>query len=139
MNVWDTLPAGAELDMMVAEQVLGKKRGRCPGAIEETDGGFVCDSCFRSWDFGEELKAEHDFVPDPYSTSITAAWALVERYQLHVGPGYSVEHEKWIAGVSGWTFEGIGDEDGRGDTAPVAICRAALEVARVRIEKGMTP
>jgi hypothetical protein len=64
----------------------------------------------------------------PYSTDVAAAWQVVERMrargfalELHYEFGWS---RQWVADFSndGWLSTG----EQLGDTAPLAICRAAL-------------
>ena len=105
--------AGRELDALVAEKVmechlirfingLGNLDIRCgcsPDQHNEQDGaccGFLCD----------------------YSTSIDAAWEMVEK----LAGTFRLEYEKY----SGWNCE-LGLGSCHADTAPLAICLAALQ------------
>ena len=107
--------AGRELDALIAEKVMGwsdlawndsftRVHGREPGKLRGTDGRRV--------------------VP-LYSTEISAAWEVLER----AGPsgwGRGVEHVVTEGHTVFWQAY-IGVAFGRGDTAPHAICLAALE------------
>lgn len=109
--------AGRELDAEVAERVFGFKVVRDPNDID--------------------LIAQDDsFVPTrrvpPYSTDIAAAWLVVEklsdRFHCRIKTPF-MAGEKYFAGftplgVTGWN--GRPDHEGSGDTAPLAICLAAL-------------
>jgi len=112
------LKAGRTLDALVAERVMGIEH-RCARQPNGMRFDIVCPVCD---------TAEH------YSTDITAAWAVVET--LHgrmtiMGPG-AVEIFDKGERVSQWTCAFM-DEDGypdyfaEADTAPLAICLAALK------------
>jgi hypothetical protein len=60
------------------------------------------------------------YLPPDYSTDIAAAWPLVEKLNLTVEPW------KGIWKVTRWDRDGSG-RFALGETAPEAICRAALE------------
>jgi len=65
-----------------------------------------------------------DFVPLPkYSTDIAAAWEVVEEMELVVGYGLLY---KWHVRNS-WEDD-LASVHTNADTAPLAICRAALKV-----------
>lgn len=130
------MPAGAALDALVAERVLKQPperwRSRCyverhnfddyeydPQSHVESGWCYTCRACVG--DLGGKL-------PPPVSTDMTAAWRLAEHAALfqseparRFGAG---RYEKW----------GVVQDDGDGawtivaeaDTAPLAICRAAL-------------
>lgn len=76
--------------------------------------------------------ASHPFAPVPhYSTDIAAAWEVVERLRADHGD-YSVivcwahETQQWVCSdFDSMTWEGAGE------TAPLAICRAALKAVGV--------
>jgi hypothetical protein len=122
------MPAGQALDILVAERVMGyKDDGSWPHQVTDEDGGTG------------------DRLPE-YSTSIAAAWEVVEKMatrgiwmavsDMRHGR-YTIEH---AAPWSGWwatwmrtdrstdltEVEGDHDWAATGDTAPLALCRAAL-------------
>lgn len=142
----DKMESGPEMDALIAEKVMGL----IPCASR-----FYMPLIAGAWD---EIHCEHIdagksgicFDPDPdkvprYSTSIATAWKVVEKVaQLNA--------EK----KEGWGSFDLGDriKDGKveyyaifsgknlpnsnevsADTAPLAICRAALK-ATLGIEKG---
>jgi hypothetical protein len=82
---------------------------------------------------GKRLSKPYWVAPS-YSTDIAAAWPLVERFRLTVGhvlddPGNNL----WAA----WRGSGVDRCVGHGQSAPEAICRAAL--ASISNPKEGTP
>jgi hypothetical protein len=114
MNI-DTMPAGQELDALVAEKVMG------------------WDIHFKDPELrgGKEHWRDHErstnWLPEQWcpSSDISAAWEVLEKVQ-DVG---SLER----FGGFGWRCEvhsvspNFVDCAAEGDTAPLAICRAALK------------
>lgn len=113
--------AGRELDALVAEKVMGWKRyGRRNSGTWTAPGGFNASA--GSW--------------PTYSTDIAAAWEVVE----------AMQKKAWVTEVSadcfvdgrpaGFTAHCWYDDDSRhyatADTAPLAICRAALQAMEAR-------
>lgn len=81
------------------------------------------------------------FVPDdepapdearfpPYSADITAAWGVVERLRLGIEPSYMPG--KWYC----WA-PGKKTDRAVADTAPLAICLAALHALGVEVEEDV--
>ena len=117
------LPAGRELDRIVGERIIGcrirhqRKRDLydlvIPGGVDQVD---FC-----------EPGGPWGAVPH-YSTSIEAAWQVVEKLrtirqhvQVHANNGW---------GCSAWNVrkvDAVGLVAGTAETAPLAICRAALK------------
>ena len=131
------MEAGREFDTLVAEKVMGHSM---PDFIPEHALGLYLagtpihyDSwtCVCRYDEGDTLK----WVPDPYSSDISAAWQVVEKM---IGQEYNFELSSALAYTTGGEFEGAnwyvaftgGLEDKTYDTArltaPSAICVAAL-------------
>ena len=124
-NTTTTLPAGRELDALVAEKVMGWVRGRRYG---NGNGEWIIDgktSVSRTW----------DSTPS-YSTSIAAAWEVVEKMR---NTKEAPDETYWVltdCAGSGWRAEilqVLTENDaphqvayGVGDTLPLAICLAAL-------------
>ncbi len=121
MTDYDSLPAGAELDQLVAERVLGQKAGILNG------------KCRVIPDYGCCLTHGEMFAP---STCVQDAWKVV--MHLRATRFFAINltaHTKitgsWMAGC-----DDLGDarEDdfemmnvcAIADTAPLAICRVAL-------------
>ena len=122
MTPYADMPAGAEMDRLVAEKVMGWRPA--PGTyLNEHGDEFSCelwvwDGYKDDRDFAQEVKRWHP------STNIAHAWEVVERL---------------CEGDSRWAFSlsRDGDNDyhakffgpvslGVAAKAPLAICRAAL-------------
>lgn len=72
----------------------------------------------------------------PFTTDIASAWQVVERMEAL---GYQWIADRWEEGPIGWTFDKCVDGrlssgHGHADSAPAAICAAAL--AAVRADRG---
>ena len=129
------LPAGRELDALIAEKVMGlppeQWRHDAPGC--EDIYYNVCNRCGLSQNSKSDAEFYQERCPEPapYSTDIAAAWLVVEKLRLAVVSGDDPKdgsHGYW-AGVP--VPLGGNMEDWRGaDTAPLAICRAALAAAQ---------
>lgn len=107
--------AGRELDALIAEKVMGLK----VDYEFEGFGGLRVPSLVDKYD-------EWGYLPD-YSTDISAAWQVVEKF-------YSMKLDKYSNGQE-WRCYLVGVRDGKNadatgvaDTAPLAVCRAALLV-----------
>lgn len=116
-----TLEAGRELDALVAEKIFGWQRRPFECNAEQrvvVPPGWT-DFSSRYW-WGKDINSQ---VP-AYSTEIGAAWQVAECFdevQLWKGPhGWSCRMER---GEDEHVQHG---EALRADTAPLAICRAAL-------------
>lgn len=109
----ENLKAGPELNALVAEKVMGLP------VKQFADGTWLQDD-------GSAIE--------PYSTDIAAAWEVVKRTRNTVGQGFAViecssyEIGWWIAGWFDWR-EGPYEHEksARAETAPFAICKAALK------------
>lgn len=110
-------PASRDLDRLVAEKVMKQVRsGDCP------IGDFNCPGIWTSRD-------ECWWAPclPCYSKDIAAAWEVVKRLRatgcaVHIGT-HNNGHE-WTVRASRGCLRA--SWEGHGDTAPLAICRAAL-------------
>ena len=120
-----------ELDALVAVKVMGfywegKPRGHQylyqPGGKQAGIKERGKEPCY----FGNSQFGK-PYLPD-YSTSISDAWLVVEEMR---GRGLDVRVESFQQdeGVVIWEAE-VGDKWSDCDTAPEAICMAALEVCR---------
>lgn len=121
---YDEMPAGKALDILVAEQVFGwtgiDKRWVAMGRSHAT-----------GWPEGDTSRGHAD-VPD-YSKDIAAAWKVLEKTFINHGTVARLSS----SGEWGCTIGRLGSvHDGRGDTAPLAICRAALKAARHDVIEG---
>jgi hypothetical protein len=116
-----TLEAGRELDTLVAEKVMGWTKWRSPVVPR----GSAEPDC---WLTNDRTSPTFKIAHWSPSTDIACAWQVVERMrdrgfalELHYEFGCSIQ---WVADFSndGWSSTG----EQLGDTAPLAICRAAL-------------
>ena len=139
----DGMVAGRELDALVAEKVMGEdvstwdahKWGPCAYVNDfYPEGSKYCSHCDRVWYNGSPeppVPCEARWI-STYSTSIAAAWEVVEKLKadglmvdlLTVG---DVKDPSWCV-----TVEDLVDEDGmwfstHESEAPLAICLAALK------------
>lgn len=104
----DAMPAGRELDALVAEQVLGKKvelYRLCPVPYHR-------------------FKDTEQGIPY-YSTDIAAAWEVVEKVQ-RINGRFRVDIVGPCQGSDEYSVGFLPMLSGYG-TAPLAICRAALK------------
>jgi len=117
------LPPGRELDALVAEKVMGQKLPLGPSEEARSVG---------PWFHGEGA------VCPSYSTDIAAAWQVVEKFQqtgLAVFSFWTGQYPGYTANLNCETADGKWRYfTADADTAPLAICRAALlaEVDRLR-------
>jgi hypothetical protein len=117
-----TMEAGRKMDALIAEKVFGYVRMHYPD--ENTWGERSYDDKFPSCDCFRQVPSRD------YSTDIAAAWEVVEKFshqatnELARKQGFS----HWQLNSypdSGWACR-IGSLSAHADTAPLAICRAAL-------------
>jgi hypothetical protein len=109
----DALPAGREFDAVIAERAMGMRPA------------------------GERMMGWSDdaqWEPLPkYSTEIAAAWLLLEKFNLNVWQNQKPEFDQFNGGR--WNanyWDQFPYALGKADTAPMAICRAALKIAERR-------
>jgi len=141
-----SLPAGLELDAIVAERVMGllTVKERWPIAwhtgkalsIDPEDVALWRDCLF----IGSQTNSEGDRHTVPhYSTSITAAWEVVEKLKstfTRDRSGRAIGFDLNYSSIFNvWSVNLIVDEMGPveridGSTAPLAICRAAVKAVR---------
>jgi hypothetical protein len=119
------MPAGTWLDLVIAE-LLGAEV--CMARLRTDTNRFAeplwCRRCQEDA-VGQRLSGEHHKPPRPYSTDPAAAWAVVEEmHRRGLEPGISSWPPPWEcawkdrrSGSRIWLYA---------DTAPLAICRAAL-------------
>lgn len=141
------LEAGRDLDALVAEKVMGlvpgKDFGKWPAHVWQLDddgeidtfaydgdnhNGPVCTLCDYLYCHHCGPPTERCYKPPPaYSKYIITAWQVVEKMQ----PLYDVTVTRSFGNDKPWEcyfhFAGEGEFYGSGETAPLAICRAALE------------
>ena len=129
---YDMMPAGHELDTLIAVKVMGLHK--------ELEEGFG-PGMFDVWRTAKGYKcSQHG--PPPYSTSIEAAWTLTERLKEHESQNglFRLEYDKvnktWWAGFPLFSppqRTDTGFPSSRAfavaETAPLAISRVALMVS----------
>lgn len=112
-----TRDAGRELDALVAEKVMGWK----PCVTQDHPGWVYFDS-----------GAGGGKIAPAFSTDIAAAWEVVEK----LSPRYAIRILNDATPGPSWCCEmahGYGNDiEVEAETAPLAICRAALEAIEVR-------
>jgi hypothetical protein len=111
---------GRDLDALVEERVMGRTL-RGPRRADTLSFPLKAGAVFH------DLPAEE---PPPYSTSIEAAWELVEHLGEHRGFWFRLEKQASLPGLWFAAFReaGLDDEDTAVSvTAPHAICLAALK------------
>ncbi len=129
-------PAGSDLDELVFVRVMGWERHAF-----HYPGDFVRPEAWQRYEKGRHMAhlirnhewTRGDHVPK-YSTDIAAAWQVVEklkeRAQVHLlgGPDDEGGCEEWTCGIMSFGYRPFQDQkwNGRAETAPLAICRAAL-------------
>ena len=114
----DTMPAGREMDALVDIEIMGLDVCVCKYVLEwlyrlPFDSLDPCHQCGKPF-------AKHR------STSIAAAWEVVEKFRkeetpMEVTSGFFGPYSCRIASNHGWLAMV------QADTAPLAICRAALK------------
>ena len=115
MNI-DTMEAGNDMDMLIAEKVMG----------------WTELHLHRFGQAGTFLVGDHDGkelcqVPH-YSTDIAAAWQVVDKMCIHTIRrviNYAPDSPAL------WSAEIYYDDPGIGETVQLAICRVALKAAEI--------
>ncbi len=159
----DALPAGRELDALVAEQVMGwecvHRMTLLPKEIwvaeaerefeaeygTKPPSGWAMDQTWADYSGDHPPKwcekcqkrpsqfQSGQYVLRPYSTSIGAAWEVVEKLNKKFHLRLISPFEPGEPYFAGFSPHGMTGWDGRphfeagADTAPLAICRAALK------------
>jgi len=114
----EDMKAGRELDALVAEKVMGWKKVKWLGDYDWRDKDGEQPYTVRAW--------------NP-STDIAAAWQVVEKIQERQGRDRFIIYLSSYWGTNSWVYkcefimETVNKSvDGFADTAPLAICLAAL-------------
>lgn len=130
------LPAGEALDALVAERVMHlppeQWRSRCYVERHSFDNYEFDGTDEHGWCYTcrECVGAVGGKVPPRFSTDIAAAWTVVEHLTASTGGliGYGFQLTDCRPGL-GWLADFQAPTRGNrgpGETAPLAICRAAL-------------
>jgi len=111
-----TMEAGREMDALVAEKVMGHTVGR----------DATLETFYPQYTTTVETSEGFTILAH-YSTDISAAWRIVEKFKSDARIGISMAD--YTNGGYCFTFFGPGNFDEYecdAPTAPLAICRAAL-------------
>jgi hypothetical protein len=125
MNIGE-MPAGREIDVLIAEKVFGYDM-----ASTERHSGKDCRKCFGSREDGYYGWVDHKIEPLEYSDDIAAAWGVVEKL-IEIAQAVDVWWDD--AYPKEWEAECITKDDShyaQAETAPLAICRLALKAVDV--------
>jgi hypothetical protein len=122
------MKAGRELDALIAEKVMGI----------ETEYRKPCPSDERDW-LMVKGGGRYEFVPS-YSTDIKCAWLVVEKLRRQ---GIFLSVIPQIDNYAVYVWSNVGESDKyntyplgtlEAETAPLAICLAALKACGVEVE-----
>lgn len=127
MNI-DDMPAGREMDALVAEKVMAWTSVRTGKKYDASDFDDL---------YGQSLGGFDWRCPVPgYSTDIAAAWKVVEYLRKRKEPyGAQLDHIEernqsegiWVVQFCAKYNEAWWHAHAYADTVPLAICRAALK------------
>lgn len=114
-----SMQAGRELDLLIAEKVMGFDRWNARVDPMNRNGE---PQYYMGYPHG------HDFAPE-YSTDLTAAMQVAMKLMQRPDDGFWLyaeltEPDLWLAGFENMEVERVSDT---GETLPLAICRAALK------------
>lgn len=124
---WRTLPAGAELDVLIAERVLGWSNCHI-GLTYRKAMGIPPEYLAK-----QPPDRTINFPCHHYSQAIGCAWEVVEamenrgfRLQLDSGGQARDKTQPWTAALVPPELHWMADPRQSANTAPLAICRAAM-------------
>ena len=113
----DEMQAGPEINMLIAERVMGWRQSSLPGVFIDEDERF--------WGVTDEMPTSRQFNP---STDIAAAWQVVEKLNLLENKILTKNEDgKYIVCDIAFFGEWPDYYAGASELAPLAICRAALK------------
>lgn len=118
----ENMPAGNEIDKLIGEKVMGLCAHEWKFVPHDDDDGVyrICQKChLEFWGLRPPTYGCHY---GSYSTDIAAAWEVVEKLRMFVLPFGKTD---WCS-TNTRNFRGAFENIGVADTAPLAICRAAL-------------
>lgn len=141
---YDTMEAGLEMDVLVAEKVMGWVRGYHEKDPNDPYEYWKCFYSDNKWDY-ITIGRVTNFRP---SINYTAAMKVVEKLmetwrsvRVHVVQGEGKD-AKWSVLISSQPWTSTGNMDGldclygEAPTAPLAICRAALLAVEAKNSMG---
>lgn len=113
------MEAGSELDLRIAEEVLGWAGTVVPA---------------------RQLSSEHQTIArvevPPYSTDIESAWKVVDHLEINRIGRLELVRLDWGLNLDLWRATFFpGAFQGRASTAPLAICLAALKAVEALPDK----
>jgi hypothetical protein len=138
------MPAGREMDALIAEKVMGWIYSDSWEQLVPS--GHADPPIWSDWEWdieeltyvkhpinmmgGVSYRGDKPYIPE-YSTNISAAWKIVEKM---INDGYDIvdiwhENVVDVGWAMEWIKDGNGDNSIGSDTAPLAICKAALLTA----------
>lgn len=137
----ETLQPGAELDARVHRDVMGRvwdeSRCRvCGWPLARSDADFMADGCIPDNCSMRPAPRSRADAPPAYSTDIATAWTVAEKmgergFHARICTPFEPDMPHFVGftphGVTGWN--GRPDFSASGESAPLAICRAALVAA----------
>lgn len=114
-----------EIDALIATEIMGWR------LVLNSSGEQVGVCCPPYW---------FPVSPPKYSSDISAAWEVVEKMALIGFEDFNLD-TSYVPGGWKWTcyfFDSLGKdaESRRRDTAPLAICIAALKTKGIEVEVG---
>lgn len=124
------LEAGRTLDALIAEKVMRWKRGKLAPLYIEGENWLLPDGSEPT--YCEGARGLLSVIIPNFSTDIAAAWQVVEAMKDRPGQftnwlGFSIETYTTSSETRGYKAS-IGGYRATADTAPLAICLAALRV-----------
>ena len=115
-----------ERDALVAEKVMGWKMVRVEGIMADSKWDGKIKNFYPTSLWGEDTPTDLDHLDNARRAQLADAWRIVEKGQLdHLG--WNAFYKAWDCDV---TIKGKMGR-ARADTAPLAICIAALKAKGV--------
>ena len=129
------MEAGQKLDALVAEKVMGWAITHRGHRVMPGPGGIHGGREMRGFTGSVDARTWISQVCPDYSTDISAAWEVVEKLKerhgvtLSGGPNDEGGCEGWVCSVKAFGYRRFQDQEwnAHADTAPLAICKAALQ------------
>ena len=129
----DSMPAGPEINMLVAERVM-QLGGEYQHDFQENGYG-QCSKCDASNDMGAIRRGgRYCTIPDNYSEDISAAWGVIEKFRIGINNNVAAVIEMTVLDtisvpdcevkIYGPT---VAEVFANAEEMPLAICRAALK------------
>jgi hypothetical protein len=126
LNVILNIPAGPEMDALVAKEVIGD-------TVDFEEDHQSQPSGQRVWYVLKKNERSPRVAVPKFSTDIEAAWGVAEKMQAH-GEELSLQYGNMVEGAPGtaaWTARfRMANEFATAVTPSLAICRAALLATR---------